>query len=461
MTEHPTDVAIEHWPLDRLLPYAANARTHSDDQVAQIAGSIAAFGFNVPCLVDERGVLIAGHGRLLAARQLELETVPVIRLEHLSEAQARAFRLADNRIAENAGWDDELLGAEFQWLREEAEFDLDLTGFELDEIDRLFDGTEGPAGKIDDDEASEPPEQPVTRPGDLWLLGGHRLLCGDATVLGDVERVLDGRLADLCFTDPPYNVDYGNSAKDRMRGKQRRIRNDNLGADFERFLYDACVNVLTVTKGATYICMSSSELPALQRAFRGAGGHWSTFLIWAKNTFTLGRADYQRQYEPILYGWKEGTDHYWCGARDQGDVWFVDKPARNDLHPTMKPVALVERALHNSSKSRDVVLDPFAGSGSTVIACEKTGRSARLVELDPGYCDVVVKRWQEWTGNAATLDGDGRTSGTNNNNELAMAGNAYNPQHLHYLVWDNRTGADHPVTGRRATLSAPTAPSQC
>ena len=221
MTEHPTDVAIEHWPLDRLLPYAANARTHSDDQVAQIAGSIAAFGFNVPCLVDEAGVLIAGHGRLQAARQLELETVPVIRLEHLGESQARAFRLADNRIAENAGWDDELLGAEFQWLREEAEFDLDFTGFTLDEIDHLLEGTaDGPAGNIGDDEVSEPPEQPVTRPGDLWLLGNHRLLCGDATVLGDVERALDGGLADLCFTDPPYNVDYGNSAKDRMRGKK-------------------------------------------------------------------------------------------------------------------------------------------------------------------------------------------------------------------------------------------------
>ena len=273
MTEHPTDVAIEHWPLDRLLPYAANARTHSDDQVAQIAGSIAAFGFNVPCLVDERGVLIAGHGRLLAARQLGLETVPVIRLEHLSEAQARAFRIADNRIAENAGWDDELLGAEFHWLHEEAEFDLDLTGFTLDEIAaRLTAFDDGPAGNIDDDEAPEAPETPVTRPGDLWLLGGHRLLCGDATVLGDVERVLDGGLADLCFTDPPYNVDYGNSAKDRMRGKKRRIRNDNLGKDFERFLYDACVNILTVTKGAAYVCMSSSELPTLQCQWRSKKG---------------------------------------------------------------------------------------------------------------------------------------------------------------------------------------------
>ena len=224
------EFTIEHWPLDRLLPYAANARTHSDDQVAQIAGSIAAFGFNVPCLVDDRGVLIAGHGRLLAARQLELETVPVLRLEHLSEAQARAFRIADNRIAENAGWDEDLLRVELEQLRE-ADFDLDLTGFELDEVDRLLQD-DGPAGNTDDDEAPEAPEKPVTRPGDLWLLGNHRMLCGDATVAADVERVLDGGFADLCFTDPPYNVDYGNSAKDRMRGKKRRIRNDNLGANF-------------------------------------------------------------------------------------------------------------------------------------------------------------------------------------------------------------------------------------
>ncbi|HSF96402.1 MAG TPA: site-specific DNA-methyltransferase, partial [Thermohalobaculum sp.] len=193
-----------------------------------------------------------------------------------------------------------------------------------------------------------------------------------------------------------------------LRGKDRRIRNDNLGDAFAAFLYDACVNILTVTKGAVYVCMSSSELHTLQKAFAEAGGHWSTFVIWAKNTFTLGRADYQRQYEPILYGWKDGTDHYWCGARDQGDVWFVNKPARNDLHPTMKPVELVERAIRNSSKTRDVVLDPFGGSGSTLIAAEKAGRQSRLIELDPKYCDVICRRWQDWTGELAYLEGDDR-----------------------------------------------------
>jgi DNA modification methylase len=225
----------------------------------------------------------------------------------------------------------------------------------------------------------------------------------------DVERVLDGQLADMTFTDPPYNVDYANSPKDKLRGKHRPILNDDLGTGFEAFLHDACVNIVSVTKGAVYICMSSSELHTLQRAFAAAGGKWSTFVIWAKHTFTLGRSDYQRQYEPILYGWPAGHDRYLCGARDQGDVWFVDKPARNDLHPTMKPVTLIERAVRNSSKSRDIVLDPFGGSGSTLIACEKVGRQARLVELDPKYCDVIVMRWQEFSGGAATLDGDGRS----------------------------------------------------
>jgi DNA modification methylase len=187
--------------------------------------------------------------------------------------------------------------------------------------------------------------------------------------------------------------------------------NDNLGSNFEAFLHDACAHILSVTKGAVYVCMSSSELDTLQRAFRAAGGKWSTFVIWAKNTFTLGRADYQRQYEPILYGWPAGHDRYWCGARDQGDVWFFDKPVRNDLHPTMKPVALVERAIRNSSKTRDVVLDPFGGSGSTLIACEKAGRQARLIELDPRYCDVIVQRWQDWTGVMAVLEEDGRSFG--------------------------------------------------
>jgi len=395
-------LTIELWPLDRLLPYAANARTHDDAQIAQIAASIAAFGFNAPCLIDDRGVLIAGHGRLLGARKLGLTEVPVICLGHLTEAQARAYRIADNRIAENSKWDEAMLAAEVARLQEEN-VDLSLLGFGEDEIDDLLNLEDGNEGNTDDDAVPEAPVEPKTKSGDVYVLGNHRLLCGDSTVLANVEKVLDGALADMVFTDPPYNVDYGNAAKDKMRGNDRKIMNDNLGDGFEAFLYDACVNMVTVCKGAIYVCMSSSELHTLQKAFVAAGGKWSTFVIWAKNTFTLGRSDYQRQYEPILYGWKQGTDHFWCGARDQGDVWFVNKPTKNDLHPTMKPVELVERAIRNSSKSRDIVLDCFGGSGSTLIACEKAGRQARLIELDPKYCDVIVQRWEEFTGKKAEL----------------------------------------------------------
>jgi DNA modification methylase len=402
---------IELWPIDKLRPYERNPRTHSDAQVDQIAASMVEFGWTNPILIDENAGILAGHGRLLAARKLGLAEVPVIRLEHLTEAQKRAYLIADNQLALQAGWSEELLAAELAWLRDER-FNLDLTGFDPSELERLLAIVDGEAASNEaEDEVPEPPEDPVSKPGDLWILGNHRLLCGDATVLGDVERVLGGQLADMTFCDPPYNVDYANTPKDKLRGKHRPILNDALGDGFEALLHDACVNILSVTKGACYICMSSSELHRLQRAFVTAGGKWSTFVIWAKNTFTLGRADYQRQYEPILYGWNEGSDHYWCGARDQGDVWFFDKPVRNDLHPTMKPVALVERAIRNSSKSWDVVLDPFGGSGSTLIACEKAGRQARLVELDPKYCDVIVQRWQDWTGAMAVLEEDGRSFG--------------------------------------------------
>jgi DNA modification methylase len=389
-------------------PYSNNAKTHPTEQIDKIAASIASFSFDQPIVVDTDGVIIKGHGRREASLRLGLDRVPVLVRGDLSVTEIKAARLADNRTAQSP-WDEDLLRLELAALLEQ-DFDLGLTGFDLAEIDELLAAAEPEqAGLTEDDEVPEVPEQPVSKPGDLWLLGNHRLLCGDATLLADVERVLGGQLADMTFCDPPYNVDYANTPKDKLRGKHRPILNDDLGSGFEAFLYDACVNILSVTKGACYVCMSSSELHTFQRAFAAAGGKWSTFVIWTKNTFTLGRADYQRQYEPILYGWKEGADHYWCGARDQGDVWFFDKPVRNDLHPTMKPVALVERAIRNSSKSRDIVLDPFGGSGSTLIACEKSGRQARLSELDPGYCDVIVRRWQDWTGQGAVLDGDGRS----------------------------------------------------
>lgn len=395
------NLAVTLVPTAQLIPYARNARTHSDEQVAQIMASIAEFGFVNPVLVDASHGLIAGHGRLMAAQRLGLKEVPAITLGHLTETQKRALIIADNRIALNACWDAEMLSLELRDLQAE-DYDLDILGFSDEEIDELLEfGT--PEGNTDEDEVPEIQGEPVSRLDDIWVLGNHRLICGDSTQLDTIEKVMDGALADMVFTDPPYNVNYGSSVKDKQRGRKLKIKNDNLGDDFHQFLLDACTNLLTVCKGAIYICMSSSELDRLQSAFRDAGGHWSTFIIWAKNKFTMGQADYQRQYEPILYGWKEGNKHYWCGARDQGDVWFVNKPQRNDLHPTMKPVELVQRAIENSSKSRDIVLDCFGGGGSTMIACEKTGRFARLVELDPKYCDVIVRRWQDFTGKEAVL----------------------------------------------------------
>ena len=390
---------VERRPVTSLIPYARNARTHSPEQIAQIAASIREFGWTFPLLVDEQGTIIAGHGRVLAAQSLGLTEVPVMVATGWTEAQRRAYVIFDNKVALNAGWDAELLPIELGDLKGMG-FDLTLTGFGELELEKLLLGTDGDG---DPDEAPEPPAEPISKPGDLWICGEHRVLCGDATVRADVEKLLDGELADMAFTDPPYNVNYANSAKDKLRGKSRPILNDALGEGFEGLLHAASANMLAVTKGAIYICMSSSELDTLQKAFREAGGKWSTFVIWAKNTFTLGRADYQRQYEPILYGWKDGAEHYWCGARDQGDVWLFDKPHKNDLHPTMKPVALVERAIRNSSKSRDIVLDLFGGSGTTLIAAERTGRRARLLELDPRYVDVIVQRWQSVTSGCAVM----------------------------------------------------------
>jgi DNA modification methylase len=397
------DLIVSALPVASLVPYAENARTHSASQVAQIAASIVEFGFVNPVLVDAEGVLIAGHGRVMAAKQLGLASVPVLRLGHLSPAQARALRLADNQIALNSGWDEALLAAEIARIRDEAVVDLDVLGFSGVELDRLLAAAD--AGLDDDaDDAPPPPVLPVSRTGDLWRCGEHRLLCGDATKIEDVQRALGaGHLADMGFVDPPYNVAYEGGTAAKMT-----IANDALGGGFPEFLRPALANLLSVTKGACYVCMSSSEWPTLHRVWQEAGGKWSSTIIWAKNTFALGRADYHQQFEAMLYGWKAGAQHYWCGARDQGNVWHFDKPARNDLHPTMKPVALVERAIRNSSKPRDTVLDCFGGSGTTMIAAERTGRRAVLLEIDPAYADVIVRRWQETTGEAAVLEGDDR-----------------------------------------------------
>ena len=401
-----TPLQIEYRPVASLIPHARNAKQHSDAQVAQIAASIREFGWGAPVIVDGKNNIVAGHGRVLAARKLGMTEVPVVPMAHLTDIQRRALILADNKIGENALWENELLGLELAELQA-AGFDLELTGFSEDEWNDLIDGDDSKDGLTDDDAVPEVTEDAVTKLGDVWLMGEHKVICGDATKAEDYKSLLGDELADMTVTDPPYGVNYSNSAKDKMRGTNRPILNDNLGSEFAPFLLATCQNILAVTKGAVYIAMSSSELDTLQAAFRAAGGKWSTFVIWAKNTFTMGRADYQRQYEPILYGWKDGAQHYWCGARDQGDVWQIKKPHKNDLHPTMKPVELMERAVRNSSKTRDIVLDPFGGSGTTIIACEKSGRRARLMELDPKYVDVICRRFQDFSGKEAKRASDG------------------------------------------------------
>ena len=396
------------FPVADLIPYARNSRTHNEEQIAQIMASIKEFGFTNPILIGSDNVIIAGHGRLLAAQRLGLKEVPVIRLPDLTETQRKALVIADNKIALNAGWDEEMLALEMKEL-EESDFNLDILGFSEDELKELENfGESQTEAKSEDDEIPEAPAEPITKHGDIWILGKHKLLCGDTTMYDDVRKLMRDDCAAMIFTDPPYNVNYGSTMKDSIRYHAgtlggRKIMNDNLGDGFPQFLTDSLSNLLMFCQGAAYVCMSSSELHTLYSAFIAAGGKWSTFIIWAKNTFTLGRADYQRQYEPILYGWNADKPHYWCGDRDQSDVWEYNKPVKNDLHPTMKPVELVERAVLNSSKSGDIVLDGFGGSGSTLIACEKNNRKARLMELDPKFCDVIVKRWEEYTGRKAEL----------------------------------------------------------
>jgi len=398
---------VTMWPLEKIIPYARNARKIPPEAVNKVAASIKEFGWRQPIVADKDGVIIVGHVRLLAAQKLGLREAPVHVASNLTPAQVRAYRLLDNRSHEETTWDGDLLGLELLDLKGLG-VDLDLTGFDLHEIDEFLARADGTDGLTDPDAVPQVPESPVSKPGDLWVLGRHRVLCGDATALSSSERVLEGGLADMVFTDPPYNVDYSQPSV-RPGRAGRKIDNDNLGGAFEQFLSDACRNLLGVTRGAIYISMSSSEIDTLKREFTDAGGHWSTFIIWAKSNFTLGRSDYQRQYETILYGWPQNGHHYWCGARDQGDVWNVNKPAVNDLHPTQKPVELIERAIANSTRHGDTVLDPFGGSGSTVIACDKMGRQARLIELDPKNIDTTVIRWQEFTGQAGVLEGDGRT----------------------------------------------------
>ncbi len=384
--------------LDKLIPYAKNARTHSDEQVAQIAGSIKEFGFNNPVLVDKEGSIIAGHGRVMAARKLGMDKVPVVELQHLTEAQRKAYVLADNRIALNSGWDTSMLSLELQDLKDDI--DLSLLGFDPDELDSLLNPVEETEGLTDEDAVPETPVEPKTKLGDIYILGNHRLMCGDSTNIDSVEKLTDG-LVDILVTDPPYNVAYEGKTKDALT-----IQNDSMGDEqFRQFLRDAFVAADAVMKqGAVfYIWHADSEGYNFRGACKDAGWKVRQCLIWQKDSMVMGRQDYHWKHEPCLYGWKDGAGHLWASDRKQTTLIECKRPKRNDIHPTMKPVELMEYQILNNTKGQDIVLDLFGGSGSTLIAAEKTGRKARLMELDPKYCDVIVKRWEDFTGKKAEL----------------------------------------------------------
>jgi len=381
-----------------LIPYAKNSRTHSDAQVAQIAASIKEFGWTNPILVDGDNGIIAGHGRLMAARKLGMEQVPVIELKGMTDLQKKAYIIADNQLAMNSGWDTGLLTIELTELQNEG-FDLDLIGFDPKELNALLE-PEVSEGLTDEDAVPEVPDEPKTKPGDIYELGGHRLMCGDSCNIEAVEALTDG-LVDILVTDPPYNVAYEGKTKDALT-----IKNDSMGDEqFRQFLRDAFVAADAVMKpGAVfYIWHADSEGYNFRGACHDAGWKVRQCLIWAKDTMVMGRQDYHWKHEPCLYGWKEGAAHLWAADRKQTTIIECKRPKRNDIHPTMKPVELMEYQILNNTKGMDIVLDLFGGSGSTLIACEKTGRKARLMELDPKYCDVIVKRWEEFTGKTAKL----------------------------------------------------------
>lgn len=393
---------VEHIGVDALIPFAKNSRTHSDAQVAQIAASIREFGFTNPVLVDEANGIIAGHGRVMAARKLKLADVPCIRLAHLSDARKRAYVIADNKLALNAGWDEAMLKLELADLKG-LDFDLDLTGFNTDEIDALL-AEPGTEGLTDPDDTPEPPTEPVTRLGDIWVCGQHRVMCGDSTSETAINALMNQLQADLVFTDPPYGMSYEGG-----RGKKQfgMIKNDDAkGEDLIQLVRDALTTAKLASKSgaAGYVCFPWRTYAQFEQALIGAGFPVTSCIVWDKKSVGLGHQEYRPQHEFIFYS-KGGA---WFGDRSQSDVWQINRDKTTGyVHPTQKPVALVEKALLNSTKAGDAVIDCFGGSGTTLIAAEKNGRIARIMELDPKYVDVIVKRWQDFTGQQAVLESTG------------------------------------------------------
>lgn len=395
---------IQQVSVEKLIPFARNSRTHSDKQVAEIAASIKEFGWTNPILVDGDKGIIAGHGRLLAARKLGMDTVPVIELAHLTETQKRAYVIADNKLALNADWDDQLLTIELNDLLADG-FALELLGFDKDELAKLLE-PEQIEGLTDEDAVPDVPDEPVTKLGDVWILGNHRLMCGDSTNIDAVEKLMDGNKADLLHTDPPYNVDYSNASRPNPSKKDLgKIKNDTMdGKQFYDFLLSSLTTAYCHLKedSSAYIWHASSEQVNFTKAFVDSGFNYTQQIIW-KKPMLLGRGRYQWAHEPCLFGVKGSP--YFTDDRKKTTVWdFGGYDKSKNVHPTQKPIFIPEEAINNSSKQGSNVLDLFGGSGSTLIACEKTQRKAFVMELDPKYCDVIVKRWQDFTGKVATLE---------------------------------------------------------
>ena len=406
---------IEHSvvSIDDLIPYALNSRTHSDAQVAQIAASISEFGFLNPIIVDGENGIIAGHGRVLAARKLGKTHLPVVQAKHLTEAQKKAYVIADNRLALNAGWDTEILSTELTALQE-SDFDLELLGFDSDELAKLLE-PETVDGLTDEDEVPDVPDDPITKPGDVWVMGNHRLMCGDSTSSDSVENLMEDKKADMVFTDPPYNIDYGNIKHPKF--KQRNIENDNMSQqDFADFCSSFSANIKLFCDGCVYVFGPPGPDGRIMFSELDKILHCSTTIVWNKDQFTLGRGKYQNKYEPCWFGWNK-TGSAFIDDRKLTNVWDFPRPKSSDLHPTMKPVELVENAIGHASNVGGIVLDLFGGSGTTLIAAEKTSRIGMLMELDPKYCDVIINRWQDFTGKQAILESSGESF-----NETRQAG---------------------------------------
>ncbi|APW19376.1 site-specific DNA-methyltransferase [Gardnerella swidsinskii] len=378
--------------VSELIPYVRNARTHSEAQVSQIAASIREFGFLSPILVAEDNTILAGHGRLAAALKLGLKKVPCVKENHLTETQKRAYIIADNKLSLNAGWDSELLAVELSEL-EGADFNLDLLGFDEAELSSIFDADKDVSD--DDFDVEKELEEPCfSKTGDMWMLGKHRVICGDATKLETFKTLLEDTKVNLVVTDPPYNVNY--------EGAAGKIKNDNMEDDkFYQFLFNSFVNMeqAMADDASIYVFHADTEGLNFRKAFQDAGFYLSGCCIWKKPSLVLGRSPYQWQHEPCLYGWKKKGKHKWYAGRKETSVWEFEKSKKNADHPTMKPIALLAYPIKNSSMTNSLVLDPFAGSGSTLIACEQTGRICYAIELDEKYCDVIVKRYIEQVGN--------------------------------------------------------------